>query len=591
MDHRPGGPIVPPCLHDHRAAGPAAVDVRRYALRGVAVGSRGEDLRHRAGLLVGGAAGGRLGEHRLGVRIGVALLLVGAETPVVALAHRLDGGGQGEDLEVALTVGAAAAAGVEEAQAARPRPAEARVLTPGEGGGAVRVGGDPGRDLVATRQLGLHRDLADPVLLEGLGVARLQQRVGVLLGGAVPPCALELALKPVGQAGRPRARGAVVLGVGHVGEVEQGPHVVDPVVQLLRAHARALDVARALGPAVAIDVQALIDGLQVALGEVVHVVHEGLVARPAPDEGHRAGELDRLVGVEVVGLAAVGVGGLRVVAEVDRPVRDGLVNDDARAVVEDVRDVAQRPKVVLGGLELAERQSGERRVLAIGGEDPRVVGEPRSEPPGVGHRSERGRELLALVGPADLQAGGALREVGQVLLAPLDGVLEQRIAGKRDVRPARQLLARGDLVRELAGGIGQRRGQLALGGAEALVRSRCRHPQRLARVRGDGDRVVQLAPGSPAEGTVVAGAGKRLVAVMADVGALRAAEGAPGVHHLVRRGILAGGDQRGIVMSGRAGGRIGGRPSSVNWSAWPVNAPWSGRLSAALGVTPLKPHG
>src|SRR4029453_16745809 len=38
---RPGGAVVAPRLHEHRAAGPAAVDV------GALVG-RGEDLRHRA---------------------------------------------------------------------------------------------------------------------------------------------------------------------------------------------------------------------------------------------------------------------------------------------------------------------------------------------------------------------------------------------------------------------------------------------------------------------------------------------------------------------------------------------------------------
>ena len=49
----------------------------------------------------------------------------------------------------------------------------------------------------------------------------------------------------------------------------------------------------------------------------------------------------------------------RVVAEPDRAVGDGLVDDDARAVVEDVGDVAQRAQVVLDRLELAERHRRE----------------------------------------------------------------------------------------------------------------------------------------------------------------------------------------------------------------------------------------
>ena len=72
-----------------------------------------------------------------------------------------------EDLEVALAVGAAAAAGVEQAAVAGPLAAEARVLARGQRGGAVVVAAPgpagPGR---RRGQLGLHRHLADPVLLE-----------------------------------------------------------------------------------------------------------------------------------------------------------------------------------------------------------------------------------------------------------------------------------------------------------------------------------------------------------------------------------------------------------------------------------------
>src|SRR3954470_18820453 len=132
--------------------------------------------------------------------------------------------------------------------------------------------------------------------------------------------------------------------------------VIDAVVELLGPHARPLDVARALRPAVVVDVEALVDDPQVALGEVVHVVAEAVVARPAPDERDGAGEFDRLVAVEVVGLRAVGRGRLRVMAEPDRAVGDRLVHDDPRAVVQDIGDVAQRAQVILGHLELPERR-------------------------------------------------------------------------------------------------------------------------------------------------------------------------------------------------------------------------------------------
>ena len=152
----------------------------------IAVGRRREDLRHRAGLLVGRVAGGGLGEHRLRVGVGVALLLVGTEASEVALADGLDRGRQREDLEVALAVLPPAAAGVEQAPAARPIAAEARVLARRERRRAVVVGGDARGRLVAHVELGLRRHLADPVLLEGLLVARVDQRVGVLLGVACP---------------------------------------------------------------------------------------------------------------------------------------------------------------------------------------------------------------------------------------------------------------------------------------------------------------------------------------------------------------------------------------------------------------------
>ena len=93
---RPRGAVVAPGLHEHRPARPAAVDVRRRAHRPVRCVGR-HDLRHRAGLLVGRAAGRRLGELRLRVGVVVTALLRVAEAPVVALAHGLDAGVERED--------------------------------------------------------------------------------------------------------------------------------------------------------------------------------------------------------------------------------------------------------------------------------------------------------------------------------------------------------------------------------------------------------------------------------------------------------------------------------------------------------------
>ena len=171
------------------------------------------------------------------------------------------------------------------------------------------------------RQLGLHRRDADPVLLLDLGVVRVVERVGVLDRVGVPPRGVEARAQPVGEAGAQRSRAASLLGAGHVGEVVEAADQVDGVVELLLAHALALDVAEALGPAVLVGVELVGDVAQGAVGEVVEVVAEAVVARPAPDERDRARELDRLVGV-----ARVGVG-----AEVDRAVGDDLVRDLAGA--------------------------------------------------------------------------------------------------------------------------------------------------------------------------------------------------------------------------------------------------------------------
>jgi len=257
------------------------------------------------------------------------------------------------------------------------------------------------------------------------------------------------------------------------------------------------------------------------------------------------------VGVEVV-LAVARVHA--VVPEVHGAVRDDLVRDDARPVVQHVRDVAQRAQMRLGRLELAERDRRERRVLAVGGEQPRIVREARAEPRDAAHRPERRRELLAaLVGPADLQVLGRLRRVGEVLLAPLDRVLEQLVAGQRHAREARQRGARGLLDRERTRRIAQRAGQLGLRRVEPLIGARGGDPERLGALRRDLDRVGQLAAGALAVRAVVARARRRRAVVVRAHGAgLRSAEVAARLRGLagVRRAV--GRDERGVVVLRRA---------------------------------------
>ena len=198
--------------------------------------------------------------------------------------------------------------------------------------------------------------------------------------------------------------------------------------------------------------------------------------------------------VEVVRLRAVGRGRLRVVAEPDRAVRDRLVHDDPRAVVEDVGDVAQRAQVVLGHVELAERHGREVRVLAVGGEDPRVVGEAGAEPARVGDRPERRRELLALVRPADLQVRRGLRQVGQVLLAPVDRrSAAARSPGSETCDHCRRACRAGaPLAASAPAGSSERRVQLAAARRRGPCRSRPPRP------RGSCARRPGRSPGSAA---------------------------------------------------------------------------------------------
>src|SRR5262249_28017375 len=144
---------------EHRAAGPAAVDIRAL------VGGR-EDLGHGAGLLVRGAAGGRLAQHRLGQRVQVPTLPVRAEATVIALPPRLDGRAQAVDDLLPLTARRTAAAGVEQPGVERRGAAVAVVLPAGERSAAVLERDRARNGLAVHVQLGLHGRLPDPVLLE-----------------------------------------------------------------------------------------------------------------------------------------------------------------------------------------------------------------------------------------------------------------------------------------------------------------------------------------------------------------------------------------------------------------------------------------
>src|SRR5215204_4503799 len=228
VDNRPGRSVVAPGLHEHGPAGPATVDVRAL------VWGR-EDLRHRTGLLVRRITRGRFGEHRLSQRVRVALLLTGSESPIVALADRLDRCRQPEDNLLACPGRATAATGVEQPEVERPRPAVAGILATVQRGRAMSAGSEPGNDLTVDHQLGLHRGLPDPVLLERLAVVFLQ-RVGVLLPSVVPPCVVELSAQFVRQIHRPVICRLVALVLRHVGQVVQAADEVDSVVELLRTH-------------------------------------------------------------------------------------------------------------------------------------------------------------------------------------------------------------------------------------------------------------------------------------------------------------------------------------------------------------------
>jgi len=142
-------------------------------------------------------------------------------------------------------------------------------------------------------------------------------------------------------------------------------------------------------------------------------------------------------------------------------------------------EMSRRAEVILDRLELAHRDARERGVLAVGGEHPRVVGEAGTHPAGARYRPRGRRELLALVGPANLQVFGDSREIQEVLLAPVDRRLEALVAWQREPGEAAPALALSNLDRELGARIAKGGLELATSLRRSLVGARRGDPQGL----------------------------------------------------------------------------------------------------------------
>jgi len=105
---------------------------------------------------------------------------------------------------------------------------------------------------------------------------------------------------------------------------------------------------------------------------------------------------------------------------------------------------------------------------------------------------------------ADLEPVRLLDGVGDVLLAPVDPLGEERVAGQRELRVVGERGARGDLVVQRAGGVGEdvRERRLRVGGAR--LRAGDAEPDRLLAAGRDGHVVGELAARALAVGRVVA---------------------------------------------------------------------------------------
>ena len=234
----------------------------------------------------------------------------------------------------------------------------------------------------------------------------------------------------------------------------------------------------------------------------------------------------------------------------DRSVRDDLVHDHARAVAEDVRDLAHRRHVVLDHAELAERDRRVGGVRAVDREHPRVVGEARSDPAHARERALVG-PLLALLGPADVEVGRELGEVGEVLLAPVDRVGQERVAGQREPRPARELAARAPLVGQRAPRVVDQAAELAARLRGGVLRARHGDPHRGRAVAVDLDVVTELPARAAAEGTVVALARHRLGPLLGRALAAGAEGAVVAGSGLAVQRVAVGADDRRVGVVGR----------------------------------------
>ena len=126
----------------------------------------------------------------------------------------------------------------------------------------------------------------------------------------------------------------------------------------------------------------------------------------------------------------------------------------------------------------------------------------------MGNGAQRGRKLSALIGPADLQVRRGLGEVGEVLLAPGDRVLEQAVTGQRDWVGWAMATRSAILRASSAAGLTIAAGELGRA-SRGPGQSRPRPPRACDAVRGHPDRVAQLAAGSAAVRAVITGVRRR----------------------------------------------------------------------------------
>ena len=167
--------------------------------------------------------------------------------------------------------------------------------------------------------------------------------------------------------------------------------VVDGVVELLLAHALALDVAEALGPAVAVRVQLLDHVVHAAHGLVVELVAQAVVAGPAPHaararsgtwRSRRCSRRPALAPKYTLPSVTTSCTTLPL-----SPLISSLTSRSAR-------------RWSVDRLELAGGDARERGVLAVGREQPRVVGEAGAEEADARHGPGGRGVLLALGRPA-----------------------------------------------------------------------------------------------------------------------------------------------------------------------------------------------